>query len=303
MFTKLELKNFQSHKETTINFAPGLNAIIGQSDSGKSSILRAIKWLITNRPSGDAFRSYWGGDTNVTLHTTNEIAIIQRFKTAKTNGYLLDNSKYEAIGTGVPDEIAKVLNIDDINFQQQLDRPFLLDDSAGEVAQHFNRIAHLDMIDTSVSYVKAQSRALTTHGTLLSTTIAKNESELCNYEFLPALEKDLIQLEDKKTLTIVLSEKMTKVQQIVTTYTSIARQMAEYKQITGLQGMADDLLKQIDKQKSYIQKIKDVQKAIANIKNCSVSIISIENSLKTKIKEFEEIFPDVCPLCGAVNKK
>ncbi|MCK9524299.1 MAG: AAA family ATPase, partial [Limnochordia bacterium] len=39
MIEKLTLKNFQSHKHSELEFAPGLNAIIGQSDSGKSALL------------------------------------------------------------------------------------------------------------------------------------------------------------------------------------------------------------------------------------------------------------------------
>ena len=52
---QITLKNFQSHKDSTIQLDRGLNAIIGPSDSGKSAIIRAIKWVLYNEPSGDFF--------------------------------------------------------------------------------------------------------------------------------------------------------------------------------------------------------------------------------------------------------
>ena len=57
MFKGLEIENFESHKDTQIDFDNGVNAIIGTSDSGKSSIRRAIEWAIHNRPQGFGFKS------------------------------------------------------------------------------------------------------------------------------------------------------------------------------------------------------------------------------------------------------
>ena len=55
MIKSIDIENFQSHKKTRIDFDPGVNVIIGRSDSGKTSILRALNWVINNKPSGEAF--------------------------------------------------------------------------------------------------------------------------------------------------------------------------------------------------------------------------------------------------------
>ena len=62
MISGLLLKNFQSHKKTILHFHPGVNAIIGKSNSGKTAILRALYWIIYNRPSGISFVSFWNRD-------------------------------------------------------------------------------------------------------------------------------------------------------------------------------------------------------------------------------------------------
>ena len=46
---KISIQNWESHEDTTLdNLSPGLNAIIGLSNSGKSSIVRAMKLISYN---------------------------------------------------------------------------------------------------------------------------------------------------------------------------------------------------------------------------------------------------------------
>ena len=59
MIKSLELFNFQSHAHTLIEFSDGVNIISGTSDSGKSAILRALRWVIRNEPSGLGVVSWW----------------------------------------------------------------------------------------------------------------------------------------------------------------------------------------------------------------------------------------------------
>ena len=49
----LNLVNFCQHRNLTLNFSPGLNAIVGPIGSGKSNILKAMRFLFTNK-SGNA---------------------------------------------------------------------------------------------------------------------------------------------------------------------------------------------------------------------------------------------------------
>ena len=151
MIESVKLKNFQSHKENTFSFTKGVNAIVGPSDSGKTAILRALRWLIWNRPLGDAFRSDWGGDTEVAVTVDGQL--ITRYKHDNKHGYKIGKTDLKAIGTDVPEEVSTILNIDEINLQQQFDKPFLLADSPGEVAQHFNKVAHLENMDRAIKFV------------------------------------------------------------------------------------------------------------------------------------------------------
>ena len=55
MLTSLTIKNFQSHKDSTLQFSPNVNVILGHNDSGKSAIFRAIDFVVFNSLSGDSF--------------------------------------------------------------------------------------------------------------------------------------------------------------------------------------------------------------------------------------------------------
>ena len=193
MLNRLKIKNFQSHRRSELTFSPGVNVIVGTSDSGKSAILRALRWLIWNRPSGDAFRSWWGGDIEVELETSENT--IRRRK-GKTDEYVLDEGEpFRAFRTDVPQEITDAVNISEVNFQQQSERYFLLNSTPGEVARFFNKVAHLDQIDRGSSFIRSTiSRLTSTIDSLRIQRKAKKE-ELDTYDYLEKFEMELEVLE------------------------------------------------------------------------------------------------------------
>lgn len=85
----LHLKNFQSHKQTNIiDIHPGINVIIGKSDSGKSSIIRALGALIYR------FSFYFRNGENegeVQINCGDERPYICR--TVKTKGFHCSDCK------------------------------------------------------------------------------------------------------------------------------------------------------------------------------------------------------------------
>ena len=51
----IDLKNFQSIGDANLSFEPGVNLIVGQSNSGKTAILRAVSAVINNPTRGKYF--------------------------------------------------------------------------------------------------------------------------------------------------------------------------------------------------------------------------------------------------------
>jgi exonuclease SbcC len=191
MLEQIVIKGFQSHRRTIINLSRGVNIFNGISDKGKTAIIRAIRFVVYNKPSGDEFRSWSGIDTSVTL-TFTDGNTIKRTKTNTENSYTINDDKpLKAFGQGVPEEVTKILNLEEVNIQMQMDSPFLLSDTSGEVATHFNRIAGISVIDKSIS--KAKSAVAKTKQSIehREADLKEKQEQLLAYKDLDTVEKEL----------------------------------------------------------------------------------------------------------------
>jgi AAA15 family ATPase/GTPase len=313
MIQKLEIENYQSHKNTTLDFSPGVNAIIGQSDSGKTSILRAMRWVIENRPGGDAFRSSWGGKTSVKITTGPNI--IERVKDKTTiNAYTLSTGEkdlsFTAMGTSVPEEVQNALNINPINYQNQLDSPFLLDNSPGECAAHFNKIAHLDIIDVGLRNVKSWISGLQKTISIEETRVAELEQEQSKYNYLPAMEKEIIALEtlDKK----VIQEKNKKhdLQRLQKDISGIEFEITQYTNLLSLEQPVRKIIEQFNivmgareqaqKLDRLLRNIKDTEKAI-NSKNEILNLLKPVSGVLVLIQKEKALQNEKSLLTGVIS--
>lgn len=177
MLKSLELINFQSHRSTRFDFHPGVNVLTGSSRSGKTASLRALNWCRYNKPSGTAFNSYWNRgkkkepvDSYASIIEFDDVTV-KRERSSIFNGYEVGNTRYEALGQDVPAEIEALFNMSETNIQKQFDAPFLLSESAGEVARFFNKIIRLDKIDSVLS--AAQSRKVKVNQEITGNTEAQ----------------------------------------------------------------------------------------------------------------------------------
>ena len=357
MIKQLIIQNFQSHKDTELNFHPGVNIIVGDTDSGKSGIMRAFRWLKDNRPTGEGFRSWWGGKMLVETFTDDAHIIHQK---DKQDEYILGDTHFTAFKTEVPEEVRRALNFTDINIQRQLDGPFLLSKTSGEAALHFNRVAKLDKIDTGLTNVNSWIRELTNRigqpavkdkpATGLIKQIVDNERELTKYEHLDKFEAEIEVLEelDKQYKTLVINESklellieeieqveneienvsqilliekdlnvilddMTKLEEIKHKEHSLsmAIQAIEWidvsiegkQKLLNMEADIDSLL-QLHMEKDRLDKqYNDLSSLILKIENIEKEITNAKNTYEILHKEFEETFPDVCPLCDQKVKK
>lgn len=164
MINSIRLENFQSHKDTTIDFVAGTNALIGQSRSGKTAVLRALKKIRTNKPPGNAFQSWDGGETKITVALKEGTEILwgmdakgayYKMWTPLDDGTVKED-EFRAMGQGVPDEITAAFNMAAGNVQEQLDPIFMLSLQSGEVATELNKAVRLDVIGKATSEIRKQ---------------------------------------------------------------------------------------------------------------------------------------------------
>ena len=260
MFKSLQIQNFQSHENTLLEFDPGVNVIVGSSDSGKTAILRALRWLLTNRPGGDSFRSNWGGDTIVNLHT--EEGIIKRSKTAKDNMYVLNNQEFKAMGMDVPEEVKLLLNMNEVNLQGQLDAPFLLSNSSGEVAQYFNQIIQLDVIDIGRKNIEKWYRQLESQIHYKESEKERLENTLPQYEHLAKFEIDIESIEGLEERQKQIGVRIGKIKQWISSYETIQNSLEEYSEILLLEKPVNNLIELFQQKKEQERKKINLQELI-----------------------------------------
>jgi exonuclease SbcC len=183
MIKNLFIENFEGYKKVNLNFSTGVNILTGVSDSGKSSVYRAIEWVTMNQPAGEDFISHWADQSRVILEFDNGNKV-ERVKGKKCNSYFLNDQEYKSFGQGVPEDIQKVVNMESINFKSQFASPFLLSQTSGEVTKYFNSIVNLEDIDTTFRNGKKEIRELNTKIPFIEEEIQEQKNELEKYSWV-----------------------------------------------------------------------------------------------------------------------
>ncbi len=260
MIIKVEIENFQSHKNTVLEFVPGTNVVIGESDAGKSAIFRAINWVITNRPLGDTFRSDWGGDTRVAVYTS-EGGVIERIKTATRNVYVINGKPLTAFGSEVPEQVSEILRMDEANIQSQMDIPFLLAVSPGEAARLLNKAASIDDIDYTISNLRSEYQKISNNIKFNEGKLKDYEEKIKEYDNIPILEGKLEQLEDAEKEREKHEQKLAKLTQLVAGVIRIHTELEKTKNIQQIAQKFEQILSrynQYEEQRKRLDKLEQV---------------------------------------------
>ena len=224
----IDIENFQSHENTHVDFDSGLNIIIGESNQGKTVLLRSVDWVVNNQPLGTDFIMTGKNYCKVRITYDNN-TFIERYRTLKDTGYyrvgFIDNNgqetyqEYKGFTNNVPVEVMNVhqmpkvaitKNIEThLNKIGQLERPFLITENTNEKAVAIGRITGTDIIDVGVKNITSDTTA---DKTLIKSYI-KSKEELEN-------KKSLIDITKITTLKKFYELALVKITKLNTLYNS-----------------------------------------------------------------------------------
>jgi len=213
MIERLRLKNFQRHGKLDVELSPGITAITGPSDAGKSSILRSIRWVAFNRPLGTGFVRHGESVCQAGVRVDGKSIIRRRNK--KQNTYKIDGTPLNAVGTDVPEEIDNLLNLGPENFQGQHDPPFWFSLTGGELARELNRIVDLSVIDRSASWLASQVRQARAEEKVCGERLEEAKARLSDLSWVPEMSKGMNQLEDAQKAAAGAVEKRDRLQSLL----------------------------------------------------------------------------------------
>lgn len=189
MIKQLKIENLQSHVNSDLEFHPGVNVIVGPSDVGKSAIIRALKWVALNRPSGDAIRRHQ------TKRTTVSLDGVVKSRTASEHTYAVDGVTYKALRSDVPSDVSDSLRLTAENFQEQHDAYFLISDPPGQVAKTLNQVADLEVIDLSIQAVKQRVKAAKASKVFQMEELEKQKAKISSLDWVAHADQDLTLIE------------------------------------------------------------------------------------------------------------
>jgi len=120
MITKIVLENFMAHEHTVVELGPGVTALTGPNNTGKSAIVEALRCVATNPPPRHFIR-HGAKETRVSLELESGVKVVWVRK-KRSAGYELhlpgeeEPQEYWKLGRGiVPEDIRKVLRLDPVD--------------------------------------------------------------------------------------------------------------------------------------------------------------------------------------------
>ena len=291
MIDTITIENIQSHKNTVVDLSPGVNVIVGTTDCGKSAFLRAIRLVVQNKPNGPGMRSWWGGTSSVSI-VLDDGTVVKRVKD-KREEYWINDTMLTAFGKEIPKEVTDVLKFSEVNIQRQIDKPFLLDSTPGEVAAHFNKIANLEQIDKSTSSINSKVSQIESSLKSKKNDLEVKEVLLSSFDYLDKFEAEVEAAEALETILSKIKGQERDLTVLLKNIEETKQEIKEYDGLLTLSELIDSISEKKLKARELFASVKELKDLIDSIKETLEDIKSSENmvllsSIVEKMSVYEE---------------
>ena len=273
----IDVKNFQIWKDVSLEL-DDFNVIKGSSNSGKSSLVRAMNMVLNN----DWHKSWLRQDevdTTVEIHFTDGTSI-KRIRGSKNSVEIIssdDSNVWSGFGNTYPDEIKDFLSISEENCSYQFDQHFFLSLSPTKRALTFGSFSDLQKIDEISNLVQRKIR--------------DGEKLLKSYELeLERLGKDLeksnsvLELEPAVQLLLKINDFKTTLYNVVNYKNRINRIDKLLHSFTPMEEVSE-----------YYREYETLLMAL-EINSINHEMLSIDDDIKNLNDQLQE--EEICPTCG-----
>jgi exonuclease SbcC len=258
---KLVLRCFQSHEKLVITFDPKITTIVGESDRGKSAIVRALSWVLFNVPGGADFIKHGEESAKARLRINGQWITRER---GKENVYRLDEKEFKAFGTQVPNEISELAQVSEINIQRQFDAPFWFSESNGEISRRLNEIVDLGIIDRVLGAAAGKVRSHTSKIDLHEERIKQLEEKKESLKFVKELNIQVHKVQEVQTYIDVKNKKFERLDKFISTIRAqrtLQKENEEFQTIVRSTLQLGDKLKQTNNRIARLVYLHDLAKS------------------------------------------
>lgn len=293
MFKRLTLTAFQCHEQLDLGLAR-ITVLIGQNDSGKSAVVRALKWLALNQ---------WDGMKDEFIHWDHKQAMVElvtdkhtitRIKGGGKNLYVLDGNEMLA-GIKVPDLVQAAVNMKESNFQNQNDPAFWLMLSNNQAAQALNEIFNLSSIDSALQRIAAEKRQAKTKVVVCKERLLKAKKVKKELDWTTEADAELTKVEMLAKQLAIKSKQKLKLEDRLKQLEEIELVMANASHVIELGELAMTTHERLAK---LDVKINQIKRILALEETCQATAKTLKQK-ETKLKELLK----VCPMCGRSSPK
>ena len=308
------LKNFRSHKDTTIMFDKHFNCIIGHSDSGKSAIIGALSHIYKNNIKGSEFITLGEDECSITLKYDDGSEII-RTKGNKKNEYIIkevnsDVVRFSSFGTNVPNEVTRFLKgnslkLDkdteiDLNFLYQKQNFLVLENSAMK-AKFLSNLSNVHIFDAMIRNFQKYARQKELENNIVERDIDSYNNEINNKKFVLDLAVNMITLNRE---FIALENNLDELEVVKSSFNELkeiqknAQSVKQYIESVNVEEFIklDIEIEKLKNIKNEWDKIRQVEKQIMIADD---DINELNNKKESMIEEYKQelLKLKICPLC------
>jgi chromosome segregation ATPase len=343
MLEKIQIRGFGANEKLDVEFGPNVTTIVGKNFNGKSWMLRALRWVMLNKPAGDGYINWDCDEAKVRLSIDGRKVVRIRNRTSLNSFRLSGKSDaYVAFGNDVPRDIADVVNASGrVNFQGQHDPPFWFCETAGEVSRQLNSIVNLEVIDSTLAALVSELRDTNTSIRLIEVSLEESiterdalthvkdvDVELRHVENLQKVHQEDVQnrsrIDEKLKLVakyaskrenhaghasdgrsvLAIGDRYVKIANLAEKLSELVKSAQELQDTVKNRPPSIAPLERLRKRRVFLSvQCARLDALIESIEHGRVEKCEAERILKNDKKELDKVVEERCPLCGKRTKK
>lgn len=206
---KVEIKNFQAHENLSVDFVKGINTIVGESNAGKTAIMRAIRFAFHNKPSGSDFITTGKKSCSVKVHLSNGFIIERKRSRSAAGSYILTrpdgtSQEYKGFKNNIPIDIINAHQMPELkiggnsyslNISTQLEPAFMVSAGSQERMSLIGALVDTDRADAAKKVIASEKRTLSLSIKKTEEDREKEVAKLSKYDKLDSMKLSVETLE------------------------------------------------------------------------------------------------------------
>ena len=301
----IEMSNVLCYEKAEVELSDSLTILTGNSDAGKSVVVRAALQACRNEPSGVSLLRHGvkrgvNSEVVITGENDGDEFSIKRTRGRSTNEYEVNGEVLRAIGTGSPAEVDNLLNLSPNAIQTQWEGHFLLSATDGAIARTIGSAIGLSDIDKMFGYIRRIKSENDAKVRVAENTEAQESQALAKYDGIAEVGEvvaELAKLDSKvqDMNNIILAAGSAKA--ILASMPDVSAITAELKEVAGYVGAIAELAIEIAVCEASAEKATTMRAVLAS--GNPLAVVRMLGALKDELSAISNFYDAIS---GQINR-